>query len=378
MQVRDLIFTTPKICDRGGDVTKQWYVYFTCTNQATGEVKQFRYKLGINRHKEKAKKKKAAKEALSAIIDMIEHDGFNPFTKEIHKECKYLLDLLGEMLQVKNKTLRPRSQQMYSHTYNQLSDYLKQADMASIEVNQFGKSDAVKFCDYLIKLGFRGKTINNTIGYIKTLFFMLVERGYIKDNPFAGIKKLKEDEGKNVAFTTEEIKRLTAYLKRYNKRLYYATQFVRFAFIRRTELTGIKVRDINLDTHTITIAAEVSKTRKQDSVTIPLSLEKIIKEMDLDSYNPDDYVFGHGLITCSRKLRRIATISAEHRKATIALGMREELIFYGWKHTGCVELFNIVKDPYVVCRQCRHSDIRMTMRYMRSLGLGINEAVRDW
>lgn len=106
-------------------------------------------------------------------------------------------------------------------------------------------------------------------------------------------------------------------------------------------------------------------------------------EMKLDKANPDDYIFGKGLETCTTRLKRTADISDAHREIIEALGMRNELIFYGWKHTGCVELYcvelyNVIKDPYVVCRQCRHSDIRMTMKYLRSLGLGINDAVREW
>lgn len=207
---------------------------------------------------------------------------------------------------------------------------------------------------------------------------MLVHRDICKSNPFTAVKKLKEEEGKNVAFTPSEIKKVLNYMRMVNVRLYYATQFVRYGFIRKTELTGLKVGNINLESHTITIPADISKTGKHDCVTIPKSLEKIILEMGLDKADPDLYIFGKGLETCKSKLRRTADISDAHREIIETLGMRHELIFYGWKHTGCVELYNIVRDPYVVCRQCRHSDIKMTMKYLRSLGLGINEAVRGW
>ena len=46
--------------------------------------------------------------------------------------------------------------------------------------------------------------------------------------------------------------------------------------------------------------------------------------------------------------------------------------------TGVVDLYNHTKDAYIVMRQCRHSDIKMTMIYLRSLGCGVNEQVRDW
>ena len=379
MVAENIKFSEPRICDCGGDITKQWYVYFTCTDLIRKETKQFRYKLGINRVKDVRKRKKVAKEAVEAIKDLLYNDGFNPFEKSVQGDKRILLDCLREMLEIKNVSVRLRTRQSYKHAIDLLSRWMDKKNLSKMEVGDFEKKHAIEFADWLQKdKSYAGKTTNNTIGDLKSLFYMLVHREICKGNPFSAVKKLKEEEGKNVAFTPDEVDKVLKFMKKANLRLYYATQFVRYGFIRKTELTGLKVRNINLKSHTITIPADVSKNRKHDSVTIPQSLEKIILEMGLDKADPDLYIFGKGLETCNRKERRTADISNAHREIIEALGMRKELIFYGWKHTGCVELYNKVRDPYVVCRQCRHSDIRMTMRYLRSLGLGINEAVRDW
>lgn len=379
MVAENIKFSEPRICDCGGDITKQWYVYFTCTDLIRKETKQFRYKLGINRVKDIRKRKKVAKEAVEAIKDLLYNDGFNPFEKSVQGDKRILLDCLREMLEIKNVSVRLRTRQSYKHAIDLLSRWMDKKNLSKMEVGDFEKKHAIEFADWLQKdKSYAGKTTNNTIGDLKSLFYMLVHREICKENPFSAVKKLKEEEGKNVAFTPDEVDKVLKFMKKANLRLYYATQFVRYGFIRKTELTGLKVRNINLKSHTITIPADVSKNRKHDSVTIPQSLEKIILEMGLDKADPDLYIFGKGLETCNRKERRTADISNAHREIIEALGMRKELIFYGWKHTGCVELYNKVRDPYVVCRQCRHSDIRMTMRYLRSLGLGINEAVRDW
>ena len=379
MVAENIQFTEPRICDCGGDITKQWYVYFTCTDLIRKETKQFRYKLGINRVKEIRKRKKVAKESVEAIKDLLYNDGFNPFEKSVQGDKCMLLESLQDVLEIKYLTMRLRSRQSYKHALDMLSKWMIEKGLLKMEVGDFQKKHAIEFVDWLQKeKSYKGKTTNSTVGYLKTLFYMLVERDICKKNPFTAVKKLKEEDGKNVAFTPKEVERVTTYMKRVNIRLFYATQFVRYGFIRKTELTNLKVRNISLRNHTITIPAEVSKTGKHDCVTIPKSLEKIIIEMGLDHANPDHYIFGKGLETCNSKLRRTADISDAHREIIETLGMRHELIFYGWKHTGCVELYNIVRDPYVVCRQCRHSDIKMTMKYLRSLGLGINEAVRDW
>lgn len=372
-------FTTPRICDYGGDLSKQWYIYFRGKNNLTGENKQFRFKLGINRCNKKRERQEAAKSALRSIITMLEVDGWNPFERKCENEKKKICSQLEEMLSILSAALRKRSAEMYGYTLKSLRFWCEQKGYDTLDADQFTKVHALEYLDYLQKeKGLCGKTCNDTIGYLKTLFFMLQEREIIKSNPFCKIKKCKEEKGKNVAFTPSEIDKVSAYLRVHNIRLYYATQFVRYGFIRRTELMYLKVCNINLDSHTITIPSDVSKTGKQDSVTIPRSLEKIIREMELDKANPNDFVFGRGMQTCQYRMAKVGNFSDAHRKAISALNLRKELIFYGWKHTGCVELYGIVKDPYVVCRQCRHSDIKMTMRYLRSLGVGINEAVREW
>jgi hypothetical protein len=45
--------------------------------------------------------------------------------------------------------------------------------------------------------------------------------------------------------------------------------------------------------------------------------------------------------------------------------------------TRLVNLYNATQDIYLVSRQCRHYDISMTMRYMRSLGVIVDEKLRQ-
>lgn len=377
--MNNFTFSTPRICDCGGDLSKQWYIYFRAKDESTGDTKQFRYKLGINRFKKKRERQEAAKAALATVISMLEDEGWNPFEQKCETERRNLLVSLEDMLNIKSCSLRKRSVEIYRNALKFFGIWCKDMGYDTFEPSGFTKIHALEYVDYLkMKRNFSGKTCNNTVSYLKTLFFMLVERELIATNPFCAVKKSKEEKGKNVAFTSREAELVMAYMRAHDIRLYYATQFVRYAFIRRTELMYLKVGCVDLRNHTITIPSHVSKTGTQDSITIPRSLESIIMEMGLDKANPDFYIFGKDMETCAKRISRVAYFSDRHRDVISALNLRKELIFYGWKHTGCVELYNIVRDPYVVCRQCRHSDIKMTMRYLRSLGLGINEAVREW
>ena len=95
--MNNFTFSTPRICDCGGDLSKQWYIYFRAKDESTGDIKQFRYKLGINRFKKKRERQEAAKAALATVISMLEDEGWNPFEQKCETERRNLLVSLEDM-----------------------------------------------------------------------------------------------------------------------------------------------------------------------------------------------------------------------------------------------------------------------------------------
>ncbi len=167
-------------------------------------------------------------------------------------------------------------------------------------------------------------------------------------------------------------------MQKQSPNFYYATRFIKYLFLRRTELVSLKVKHINWDNKTVVIASNIAKSRVQDSVTIPKSLESIIIKMGILKLDPETYIFGKNFLPSLTKSKRVDDFSDKQRKFNRNNNIKNECSFYSWKHTGAVELYQITKDPYIVMRQCRHSDIKITMTYLRSLGCGVNEQVREW
>jgi len=204
----------------------------------------------------------------------------------------------------------------------------------------------------------------------------MLHRNIVSMNPFTGIQKLYESEGSNIPYTEDEKKKIIEYLMQYNIRLYYAVCFVYYCFIRRTELIRLKVRDIDLKNSIILIRSSSSKTKQFRSVTIPLAFEPVLFEMELDKYDPEDYVFGHRFQTCSRKIVKPESFTYAMTRINNKFGIKGKS-FYTWKHTGMVALYNVIHDPYICMKQAGHSDLKMTQRYLRSLGLMIDEKLRQ-
>ena len=369
-------FTIPKVLHHGFDVSKDWYIYFRAVNPVTGERKLFRFKKGINRYKKRSERIKEAN-ALRLVVENMLNDGYNPFQKN-HTEIRenYLQDSLKNILEVKRSSLKIKSMRTYTDIVNMFNAWLDRNGWNRIPTEKFTRRDALQYADYLLTVRkFSGKSYNHNLGILKTFFNAMVTREIIAINPFKGIQELPESDGSNVPYTETEKIKIIDYLKRYNERLYFAVSFVYYCFIRRSELIQLRVRDVNMDNHTITIPGHVSKNRKTESVTIPREFEKVLLKMGLHDHAPDEYIIGHKFETCDRPIIRADSLSTAMTRINKELDISGKC-FYTWKHSGVVALYQATKDPYVVMKQCRHSELKMTMIYLRSLGLTVDDSIR--
>lgn len=375
------IFTIPRLCSCKGDLSKPWYVYFYFTDPMTGEKKLCRYKFGINQFKTKREREREAGGIITALHLKLK-DGWNPITDKTeqsdHQEMT-TSQALDDILSIKKAFVTPRSYKTYYDQINLFKKWLQIRKVDKLFVQNFTNFYARQYFDWLLRdKGYCGKTHNSHLNTLRAFFNSLVDRQTISVTPLHGIKKIPEDQGKNTTYSAIEEKKITEFLLKNDVRFYYATRFVKYCFFRRSELAKLQVKHIRWENKTIIVPSESAKSRIQDSVTISKSLEKIIEQMGILELDPNMYVFGKKFLPTLNKIKRVDNFSDRQREINRELKIKQECTFYSWKHTGVVELYNIVKDPYVVMRQCRHSDIKITMIYLRSLGCGVNEQVRGW
>jgi len=378
-------YSIPRLCVCKGDLSKSWYVYFNFTDEATGEKKLCRFKDEINHFKTKRERERQAGVIKAVLLNKLQ-SGWNPITETIEQtpDDVTISQAFDNILSIKKAFITPRSYKTY---YDQISLFKKWLQIRKYDklfVQNFTHVQARQYFDWLLQVKkYCGKTHNSHLGVISTFFNCFLERQQILKSPIKGIKKVPQDTGKNTTYSSDEEKKLKKYMFENCKSFYYSTRFVKYCFFRRSELAKLQVKHIRWDNKTIVVPSESAKSRHQDSVTISKTLEKIIIEMGILELDANTYVFGktypvRQFKPSIIKMNRVEDFSDKQREINRLLEIKQECTFYSWKHTGVVELYNIVKDPYVVMRQCRHSDIKMTMIYLRSLGCGVNEQVREW
>jgi hypothetical protein len=142
-----------------GDVSKQWFVYFSYRNPETGKLQRFRISEGFSQYKT-AEARMAYAQQLIASINLKLKSGWNPFTNEnvlyklVDDATIYQTRLLTFHLQaILNKCrpeLRLKSFQSYQSHLNGFISWLDVNKLSTIAVVEFNKNHAKEFIGDLL------------------------------------------------------------------------------------------------------------------------------------------------------------------------------------------------------------------------------------
>lgn len=113
-------------------------------------------------------------------------------------------------------------------------------------------------------------TVNRYLQALSPIFTFAIELGYIEknDNPFSGVKKFKEPNGRTRYLSQDEITRLLRECKRSeSKHLYNVVCFALATGMRYGEIMGLKRENIDLENNLITL----NQTKNGSIRTIPMS-----------------------------------------------------------------------------------------------------------
>jgi integrase len=373
-------WTEPELCHYNYDLSKSWFVYFDFTNTLTGQTIRKQFRGYINKEKLKTERIRLGN-ALKQYWKNEIAAGYNPFAENGFKMPVYytISEAMEEILLLHLPSLGKRANETYRYMVKSFQGWLRLRNYSNLLLKDFLPIMATDYMDYLIvNKKYAGRTHNDHLIVLKTLFNRMIDREWTLSNPFRKIKMKPVSTGRNVAYTDEEMEVLKKYLYEHDRDMYYFTQIMYYCFIRRSELAQLKIEDIDLVNHTITIPGYVSKNRVQECVVIPVGLEPVLHEMQLHRYDRSNYVFGRRLVRTWLPFKNYNHISTRHNKQLQALYIDPEKGLYSWKHTGVVKAYYATnKDIYAVMRQLRHRDLNTTMIYLKSLGLVQNDVFRN-
>jgi len=346
--------------------SENWRIVFYV--RIPGSDKKKRYRRRVKKIAGYQRRMRYAKR-ICAEIDKKLFEGWNPYHEEYakkeYKPLQEVMDLFIDQSErrCKDHLIRPDSLRAYISYVKNIKSFMDKKSKAEMFTVEFTKKFVLSFLDYIYFEKKRSaRTSNNYLAFCNLLATFMKDREYLAINPTEGIHKRKVGKKKREVIPAIVRNEIFKYQAANNPPYLTLCLAVYFCFIRRTEISKLLVKHIDLIGDTIFIPKEISKNSKDGFVTIPHKL-KVLLVKHLDGATKDDYLFSSDNFRPGRNKLEPKKISDTWVKMRRVLGFKKEYQFYSLKDTGITQLF-LLNVPVIKIRdQARHHDIKITESY---------------
>lgn len=348
--------------DANGDITKPWFISYHYLNPQTGKFQRFRETNNINRI-HNPKQRKEALYALLSAKKILLNKGVSPF-EEINEDTilenvgaklRTLGECIEKVLEHKKLHLSDLSYKSYKSRIGHFKKYLTDNRLINLNPTEIGRRHIIEYLDIRTdQENISGKTRNNLLIDIRSLFSCMIDFDYIITNPAARIKKVSELSEKNEFYKKDALLSVDKWLAKNNPYLHIYCKFIYYSFLRPCELVRLQVKDIDLLEMVINVPANKSKTGKAQTVKIMDVLKPEIEKMKLDSYPPDFFIFTSKKRPDSKPSSR-EYFTKKFKPLKDELKLSKNHTMYGLKHTGISTLLMNGASESDIRKYSRHS-----------------------
>ena len=377
-------FSTPKIYDANGDLSKRWYVYFSYRNPKTGKLKRITPFYGdANKYKTKEDRLQVLTQYRKTLLKFLQQ-GYSPFkdNSQLHSslnnktekpvitlnpvktEIKAVEDVIETTPIIEEKVEEPKmdiqkafdfalnykkqivSVTTYRSYKNRIDVFLKWLNKTHPtikNIDQLTKKITFEFLNSVLE-NTSARNRNNYRTELSSVIQVLEDNELIKSNFVKKIPTLKTTPNRNKTYTQETQEAIFKHLEENDKVLLLFIKFISYNLLRPIEVCRLKIKDINIANKTIQFKAKNS----------PLKT-KIIPELlwndlpDLTQFNPDDLLFAGDIIggTWDARLNNRRDFYSKRFKKNVKqkfdLGIDYGL--YSFRHTYITKLYRaLVKE----------------------------------
>jgi integrase/recombinase XerD len=346
-------------------LNKEWIIVYYSKNPRTNRLERMR--LRVPTMDSKTARLKHAKRIVVEINIKLAN-GWSPFLEETERNFKTLEKCISEFLanikkQIADNVLRPDTLRTYNSNLNLINQYISEKKLKILFGVEINKRFCFNYLDWIyLERESSPRTRNNHLGFLKLFSSFMIDKGILAENPTNGIRPLKPAKKKREVFPSEIKKVIANQLKTQNPHFFTLCMTTYFCFIRNTELRKLKTWMIDIEKSSIFLPKEISKNKKDESVTIPSqfleNLKQHIKDMP-DSF----YVFSSDKYKPGIKEMPVRKIQNGWDIVKKQLELPSKYQFYSLKDTGITDLLNSGVPVIRVRDQARHYDLKTTEMY---------------
>ena len=363
-----------------------WHIVFYQTHPETDAPARYRKSYNLGRIKSKPERRAQARLLCEMIAELLEvgypfiagrvEFGIEKFIalhqkKEagnVMKAEKSLIEVVNFVAQLHSQSESSDTNKTYQSRARIFCKYLDENMMSKLPVTQFSKQHAQAYMD-TVRIRVGANTYNNYRNEIAGLFNTMVDRGFIIENPFRGIKKLRPSQKKRRAFTADEATAFLEYVYENDWWLLVLVALHAAGCVRRTEAYRMRFSDVHLKEGYFFLSEhQCLKSKKEQVRTIPQQIRWIFMDERFAGQPKNWLIFGADSKPHPSQNAGENTWRARHRQTLLKLKIDgkikniEGLSLYSWKDTGLTFLSKQV-NMYQLRDHAGHTTTEMTMRY---------------
>ena len=380
-----------RLFDWGGDMEKQWFVFFSAYNPWTKQIERKKIYKGFSKRKTKEERIKYAKQIIAQVNFKL-RACWNPWAKDkkytdalqyasvkqhrVKKADYSIYQFLNQYLEQRKSRIRYKTSLDYATKFRIFNIWLEKKQYEDLPAIYFLQKDALEFMKWLqTERKLSNNTYNGYVVSLRSFFQKMLRDGIININPFENLERLPTIPKPKLPFKLAQRETLKEYIPKHQPQLWTFLQFMFYTFIRPGELRNLKVIHLDVDQGNILIPGEFSKNKKSEYVKMPEPFKQFIIEKKLYAYPEHYYVFGKdgepGIKPVS-----VNHFCNQHRKILRDLKFSADYSLYSWKHTAAVSCVNQGLNLKDIQVQIRHSSLDMLDNYLKSIGAVNNENIR--
>ncbi|MDT8394241.1 MAG: site-specific integrase [Bacteroidales bacterium] len=345
---------------------KEWRIVYYAKDPQTGKLRRKRIRVG--KIKSVKERRLWAKKMIYNINCKL-HEGWNPFIEsENSRQYHCIKEVLEAFLRDK-RGLRDDTLRTYFNEVSFLQKFINKKYDENMYAVSFDQQMAVIYMETTWATREIGAVrYNNILAVCRVIFNWMVEKEYIKQNPFDKIKKKKTGSKTRVMdIDKADREKIRDYLQKQNRPYYAIMMFAFHSLLRPKEISYIKIGDIDLEKQVVVVRGSVAKNHNTRYAPIPDVMVDLVRELieEVTPQRKNWYLFsayGFRPGPVRRDSREIARYWSVLRKN---LRLKKEIQFYSLRDSGIIQMIRDGRSPKEVMEAADHSSIEVTNKYVK-------------
>jgi len=255
-----------------------------------------------------------------------------------------------------------------------LLSYLTDYKLGKVPVGQL---DADYLEEFLQRYATSTTNHMNKRRTLSALFLRLNTYKILKGNPTQETQKQKVAEPLNMPFRKDKIKEVLQRIKERHPKLYLCCLLMYGCLLRpHQEVRQLRRGSFDETLSKISLGGRNNKSRRNRTVLVPEYVQAELKAQGVHILADDMNIFS-GTGSAYNK-HYFSTAWGRVAEQLLKKGLiTKEHTLYSFRDTAAVEVYLKTKDPFKVQKAMGHSSLRVTLVYLRSLGLIIDTSLDD-